>query len=168
MKRTAAIALLLAALPLAVPAADTPRFRATLTGNSEVPTISTKGTGTFHSYLASDGLHYELTYRDLEGGAVSQAHIHLGQQHTNGGPIVFLCSSMAGRPATVPSCQSSPGRVIGIISSADVVALPAQGVAAGEFRALIKALGNGTAYVNVHTATYPSGEIRGQVSRFTP
>ena len=37
-----------------------------------------------------------------------------------------------------------------------------------EFEALIKALGNGTAYVNVHTATFPSGEIRASVRRVSP
>jgi hypothetical protein len=31
------------------------------------------------------------------------------------------------------------------------------------FSALINALNNGTAYVNVHTNQFPAGEIRGQV-----
>lgn len=168
MKRIAAYALIALALPLALSAADAPRFRAQLVGSSEVPAISTSGSGTFHSYLASDGLHYELTYKNLEGGAISQAHIHLGERHTNGGIMVWLCSNMAGSPAGVPSCQSSPGRVIGIISSDDVVGPMAQGVSAGEFRELVKALHNGTAYANVHTATYPSGEIRGNISRYVP
>jgi len=99
MKRTAATALLALALPLGLSAADASRFRANLSGSSEVPSISTNGSGTFHSYLASDGLHYELIYRDLKGGAVTQAHIHLGERHTNGGIMVWLCSNVAGSPA---------------------------------------------------------------------
>ena len=168
MKRTAAYALLVLALPFALSASDTMRFRAQLAGSSEVPSINTNGSGSFHSYLASDGLHYELTYKDLKGGAISQSHIHLGQHHTNGGIMVWLCSNMAGSPAGVPSCQSSPGRVVGIISSDDVVGPMAQGVTAGEFRALVKALHNGTAYANIHTAQFPSGEIRGQIKRYIP
>lgn len=165
-----AVALFGLSLPLPLSAQDTsePRYRATLTGASEVPTISTRGNGRLHTYLASDGLHYELVYRDLEGGDVTQAHIHLGQPHTNGGPIVFLCSNMAGAPAGVPACPSSPGRVIGVLSSMDVVGPTAQGIAAGEFAEFVKALGNGTAYANVHTETYPTGEIRGQMRRFVP
>jgi hypothetical protein len=38
-----------------------------------------------------------------------------------------------------------------------------QGVAAGELADLIRAIRAGAAYVNVHTATYPTGEIRGQI-----
>jgi hypothetical protein len=168
MKRTTAIALLALVLPLGLSAADSPRFRANLVGSSEVPSINTDGSGTFHSYLASDGLHYELTYKDLKGGAITQAHIHLGERHTNGGIMVWLCSNMAGSPAGVPSCQSSPGRVVGIISSDDVVGPATQGVTAGEFRALVKSLHNGTAYANVHTQMFPSGEIRGHVARYVP
>lgn len=165
-----AIALLGLSLPIASFAQDSdlPRWRTTLSGSAEVPTISTRGNGRLHTYLASDGLHYELVYRDLEGGDVAQAHIHLGQQHTNGGPIVFLCSNMAGAPAGVPACPASPGRVIGVLSSMDVVGPTAQGIAAGEFAEFLRALGNGTAYANVHTETYPNGEIRGQLRRFVP
>ncbi|GAB3097063.1 CHRD domain-containing protein [Lysobacter terrae] len=162
--------LLLALLiPLCASAADpTIRFRANLVGSSEVPSISTPGTGTFHSYLASDGLHYELIYKDLKGGAITQAHIHLGQQHTNGGIMAFLCSNLASPPPGTPACPASPGRVIGIISSLDVIGPAGQGVSAGDFRALIKAMDRDAAYANVHTATFPSGEIRGVVSRFEP
>lgn len=170
MKRTTATALLALLLPLGVSAADPPRFRAQLVGSSEVPAINTDATGRFHSYLASDGLHYELVYQNLKGGAVTQAHIHLGERHTNGGVMVWLCSNMASppTPAGVPACPASPGRVTGVISSLDVVGPAAQGVTAGEFRALVKALHNGTAYVNVHTATFPGGEIRGQAARHMP
>ena len=33
---------------------------------------------------------------------------------------------------------------------------------------LIAGLNNGTAYANIHTATYPGGEIRGQLAAVTP
>lgn len=161
MKRLIAIPLLLLALPLCA-AAEGTHYAATLTGNSEVPSISTRGSGTFRAYIASDGLHYQLTYSGLEGGAASASHIHLGQRHTNGGVIAFLCSSAA--VPGIPSCPAAPARVTGILTSANVVGPAGQGISPGEFRALIKALGNGTAYVNVHTAQFPGGEIRGSVA----
>jgi hypothetical protein len=39
----------------------------------------------------------------------------------------------------------------------------AQGVTAGDFDALLRAIETGEAYANVHTANFPAGEIRGQI-----
>ena len=164
MKRILAASLLGFGLPLSIAAADLTQYAGRLTGHSEVPSISTRGTGTFRAYVASDGLHYELTYSGLEGGAISASHIHLGQHHTNGGVIAFLCAN-ASPPPGVPACPAPPGRVTGILTASNVIGPAGQGITAGEFNALIKALGNGTAYVNVHTAMFPSGEIRASVVR---
>ncbi|HEV8694541.1 MAG TPA: CHRD domain-containing protein [Lysobacter sp.] len=170
MKQITAISLLgFCCLPLSVAAADT-QFAARLTGNSEEPSISTGASGTFRAYVAGDGLHYELTYKGLEGGAVTQAHIHLGERHTNGGVMVWLCSNLPSppTPSGVQSCPAPPARIVGIATAANVVGPAGQGVTAGEFAALIKALGNGTAYTNVHTALFQTGEIRASISRVVP
>jgi hypothetical protein len=167
MKRIVAISLLGFCLPLSAAATDPTQYVGRLTGNSEVPSISTAATGRFRAYLARDGLHYELTYKGLEGGAIAAAHIHLGQRHTNGGVIAFLCSNPPASPG-LPTCPAAPARVKGIVTAANVIGPAGQGITAGEFDALIKALGNGTAYVNVHTATFPSGEIRASVHRVSP
>ncbi len=49
--------------------------------------------------------------------------------------------------------------------AADVIGPGAQGVTAGQFEKVLDAIRAGAAYANVHTTTYPSGEIRGQISR---
>jgi hypothetical protein len=51
------------------------------------------------------------------------------------------------------------------ITSADVLAIAAQGLAAGDLASLIQAMGDGAVYVNVNTDKFINGEIRGQLGR---
>ena len=52
----------------------------------------------------------------------------------------------------------------GTITAAQVIGPAGQGIQPGEFAELVKALRVGAAYANVHTTTFPAGEIRGQIS----
>jgi CHRD domain len=136
------------------------QFFAFLNGYQETPSISTTGRGTFVARRTGPNeLRYRLRWSNLEGGAVSGAHIHLGQRHVAGGIVVFLCGGGTKPPATFP-CD---GDVEGTIVPADVQALTAQGIAAGEFDEVLRAMRAGATYANVHTATFPGGEIRGQI-----
>jgi hypothetical protein len=132
--------------------------------------VSTKSKGSFQAKLrkGEDAIDYELSYEGLEG-TVTQAHIHFGQRHTVGGIVVWLCQT-AGNPAPAPVdpisitplCPAS-GTVSGTITPAEVLAQTAQGIAAGDFEELVRALQAGAAYANVHSTLHPPGEIRGQV-----
>jgi CHRD domain len=137
-------------------------FHAGLDGFSEVPSVSTTGSGTFSARLEnSNTLRYRLTFRDLEGGAAAAAHIHLGERHTEGGIIVHLCDTSPTTPT--PACTSP---VEGTLTAANVVGPSAQGIDPAEsdrFEEMIRAMRHGATYVNVHNATYPDGEIRGQI-----
>jgi len=55
------------------------------------------------------------------------------------------------------------GTVTGTIEAKDVLAVTAQGIAAGEFEEFVAALRKGLAYVNVHSSLFSGGEIRGQI-----
>jgi hypothetical protein len=55
--------------------------------------------------------------------------------------------------------------VTGTITAANVLALPAQNVPAGDFDALVAALRSDSAYGNIHTTNFPGGEIRGQIEK---
>jgi hypothetical protein len=145
----------------------TRNFRAGMIGYQEVPAISTVATGSFQAHLVNDNtLEYELTYSGVEGVATTQAHIHFGQRSVNGGISVWLCSNLASppTPAGTQACPATSGTVTGTITAANVVGPSGQGIAAGEFNELVRALRAGVAYANVHSQTYPGGEFRGQIN----
>jgi hypothetical protein len=148
-------------LMLAAPLAEAqvvPRLFTLLTGIEQVPSITSPASGAFAATLdpARQTLSFSLSYSGLSS-AVQFAHIHLGERFTNGGIMAFLCGG-GGKPA----CPQS-GTVTGTVSASDIVALPAQGVPAGGFAQFAQGVLAKAAYVNVHTATFPDGEIRGQI-----
>ena len=143
------------------------RLRADLRSYNEVPTLSTAGRGTFFGKLAADEteIEYRLDYAGLEG-TVTVSHIHLGQPHTTGGVIIWLCGPMGAAPPGTPECGASGGagpEATGTLTAAGVVGPAAQGIAAGEFAELVRAIKAGATYVNVHSSLFPTGEIRGQI-----
>jgi hypothetical protein len=141
-------------------------FRANLSGYQEIiagppegGAVSTTGSGRFTAKVRDNPLRieYRLRYENLEGATTSQAHIHFGQRHTNGGVSAFLCGG--GKPA----CTPDSGDFTNTIVAADVIGPGGQGITAGQIEELIRAMRNGVTYVNVHTDIYPGGEIRGQI-----
>ena len=132
--------------------------------------ISTQASGSFRAKLnkAGDIIDYVLSYKGLEG-TVTQGHIHFGQPSTVGGIVVWLCQTTtnpAPEPVTdttiTPLCPTE-GSVKGTITAGQVLEQTAQGIEAGEFEELVRALRAETAYVNVHSSLHRPGEIRGQV-----
>lgn len=95
---------------------------------------------------------------------VVQAYIHFGAGRTNGGVFVFLYGGLT------PACPAS-GTVTGTITAGDVSVLPAtngdsvisQGIHPADLGALLTVIRSGDTCINVHSTTFPSGEIRGQV-----
>jgi hypothetical protein len=107
------------------------------------------GTATVDYVASSDLFTYTLTWANLTGPA-TMAHIHDGAPGVSG-PIVipFFMTSM---PAS--------GTLSGTLTQADVT--PANGISTiVQVAQLIEA---GDAYVNIHTAQYPAGELRGQLA----
>jgi CHRD domain len=171
IKLAAGVAVLgLAGIGTAAVAHDRSRFVASLSGYEEVPTLSTQGVGFFKASVNRDEIRYTLSYRgpfdaNPAGGTVTQAHIHLGARAVNGGVSAFLCSNLGNGPMGTPACPMTEGTVTGTITAAQVTAgAAAQGIAAGEFAELVRALRAGAAYANIHTTTFAPGEIRGQIS----
>lgn len=154
-----AVVLLISIGAYSVAGAESGNFRASLNGYEENPDISTVARGSFVARLSNDGdsIHYELSYSGFET-AVTAAHVHFGKPGVNGGVSFFLCSG-----PDAPACPQQGGTVEGDIEAADVVGPAGQGIAPGEFDEIVAAMKAGHAYANVHSSTFPGGEIRGQL-----
>ena len=141
-----------------------------LSGVQEVPSVSTGARGGFVARINTDeSIEWALRYSGLEGD-VQQAHIHLGTAGVNGGITIFLCTNLGNGPAGIQSCPAPPATITGTIVAADVSpniaatqAARTQGLNTGEIRELLTMMRAGATYVNVHSATWPGGEIRAQI-----
>jgi hypothetical protein len=129
-----------------------------------VPSISSRGTGTFTGTLDASETSIDFKIKwNAKLGDVTQAHLHFAEPGVNGGIVVFLCTNLGNGPVGTPACPVNDGKVVGTIDSSDVIALTSQGIGAGQFARLVQALRAGAVYANVHSADFPNGEIRGQV-----
>ena len=136
-----------------------------LTGAQEVPARPTQAQGQAIFHLSDDGqsIDYKLMATNIEN--VVQAHIHLGRAGANGNIVVFLYG-------LVPA---GGGRQNGVLATGTIRAGNLINDLAGQpLSALVDAMRNGNAYVNVHTndgvaptntgpGDFPGGEIRAQI-----
>lgn len=138
-------------------------LRAELRGLNEVPPTTSRATASLRAMLDEEAqtITFTLDFRDLTANP-GAAHVHFGPTKVNGGVMVFFCGG-GGKPAC-PAATS--GTVTGTITAADVVGPAAQGVTAGDFADVARAIRTGNSYANIHTATFPAGEIRGKVFAF--
>jgi len=143
-------------------------FRAVLLGENETPSISSPAFGRFRAVIDDDAqtITFKLNYQDMTGNVLF-AHIHIGQRHTAGGVMVFLCGG-GGKPACPQPAAGVEAEVTGVITPTNVIGPTAQGIEPGEFEEVLAAIRGGNAYANVHSDhndSFARGEIRGQLSR---
>ena len=120
----------------------------------QTPAVDSNAQSQTSFKLSDDGLSlsYRLNVAGLDG--VRFAHIHLGARGQNGPVVAFLLDPQ------VPST----GRIQGTIATGTITAADLVGPLAGQpLSALVDAIESGGAYTNVHTDTYPGGEVRGQI-----
>ena len=137
------------------------QFKGVLSGYSELPAVLTTGSGQVTVAVSSDQktLNVTLNFSKLVGVAQS-ASFYLGLPGTTGGVVAPICGG------TKPACPTAAtGTVTVALAAADIQAIAAQGLTAGDLATALKALANGAIYVNVITDKFPNGEIRGQVGR---
>jgi hypothetical protein len=122
------------------------------TANVIDPSASGPATGTARFVLNGRTLTYTISVSNLSSN-VNASHIHIGAAGVNGGVIFpFL-------PAQTQNGQIASGT---INLDQPVVGFDGSTMSGDS---LLVLLNNGGAYTNVHTATYPMGEIRGQITK---
>jgi CHRD domain len=160
-----AIALVIASVGVAG-GGKSKKVEAKLTGFEEVPVNITGGKGKaklkVRNGTSAGTIEWKLSYSGLTSPATA-AHIHLGQEGVIGGVAVHFCGT--GGTAPCPAGQTTKAVIEGTATTANVVAIAAQGLVAGDMANLQKAIKAGVTYVNVHSAPFPNGEIRGQLDR---
>lgn len=125
-------------------------FSATMSGAAERPNpVVTSATGTADFTVSGDTLYYTITVDSLSGPATA-AHIHgpAGPEAVAGPIVGFTLTDTT--------------LTTGTIASGFVTAPTDPAISQDSLLALMR---NGNAYVNVHTALNPEGEIRGQIFR---
>jgi hypothetical protein len=134
--------------------------------NNESGAIFSQGQATLDLVLNTNAqtLSFTLVYSNLSAN-ITQSHIHFGKEHVPGGIMVYFCSNLMSPspPPGTSTCPVPSGTVTGTLTASSVVGPAAQNVSVGNFNALVQALVSNTAYGNIHTMAFPSGEIRGQI-----
>jgi hypothetical protein len=121
----------------------TTQVAATLSGANEVPPVATAATGAFSGDLSLDAgqLEFALTVSGITS-TITLAHIHEGAPGTNGPVVVDLLAAAGG---VFTDGATIRGTVF--LTSTEAIS---------------KALA-GQYYINVHSASFPGGEVRGQL-----
>jgi hypothetical protein len=127
-----------------------------LNGKNEVPShpdVTATGISGFIVNSGNSKIWYQIEAEGLKG--VTQAHIHSGKAGENGPVVATL---FKGSKDTVNGAL-----VMGSIT-ADKLEGPLKGKSISD---LVNLIDKSSAYVNVHTQSFPDGEIRGQLSKGT-
>jgi CHRD domain len=134
------------------PASASLVFLATLSGASQVPSNSSTATGSAKVVLESDNttLDVNLTFSGLVGGPATASHIHCCAPDTANAGVALPFSGF-------PSATS--GTFVNTFDLTTDLNF-GSGITVASF---IAGLDAGLAYINIHDATYPGGEIRGQL-----
>jgi hypothetical protein len=128
--------------------AATVEYKANLKGSDEVPPNQTTGTGSLTATFdpASKQLTWNGSFSGLTGPATA-AHFHgPAEPGKNAGVVIWI--SQKPEPGSKPTPIQSPFQGSATLTDAQASDLQA-----------------GLWYVNVHTATNPGGELRGQLMK---
>ncbi len=143
--------------------ADPVYYTASLSGANEVPGNVSPGSGSITvGYDAmANTLSVDLSFADLTG-TTTASHLHCcAAPGVNAGVAVGLAGFTSGVTAATYSALFD--LTDSSVFFANFLNGPGGGTASGAQSAMAAALAAGQVYVNVHTSTFPGGEIRGNL-----
>lgn len=133
---------------------DDPTYTATLNGANERPTPRSS-TGTGVATFIDRGTFFEWKMELTNTTGVTQSHIHAPATTEETANVIINLF--------MPNVTTAgTGTLNGIVAEGTITDANNPAFTVAAIRDLFNA---GNAYVNVHTATFPAGELRGQIAR---
>ncbi len=129
-------------------------FKATLTGDQEVPPVATDTTGKAFFRLNKGETEIEIQLHVNDGVRITQSHIHCAPAGVNGPIVIFLAGLHAAGLDIDGKWVSNA-----TITNTSIVNA-ACGVTLSDIAAAMR---SGNTYANVHSVAHPGGEVRGQI-----
>ena len=165
MKFSALLAGCLLAAAVAMPAAAQKSvYTAVLNGPSESPANASPGTGSATVTIDSDlrMMRIQENFSGLLAG-VTASHIHCCTMISDAGTagVATMTPTFLDFPSGVTAGSYDHTFDMTMASSYNAPFVTANGGTNGAFLALVTGLNGGNAYVNIHTTSFPTGEIRG-------
>lgn len=131
-----------------------------LSGTQQVPPNASTASGFTSLTLVGNLLTVDLSWTGLVGGPLAAGHIHCCVQPGVNADVVV---PFVGIRSSTTGSYNNTFDLLNASTYTSAFLTASGGTAAGAEAALIKGLNAGMAYVNVHDATYPGGEIRANV-----
>ena len=144
-------------------------YTAVLSGLNEGPPNGSSGTGvTFVTVdTVAQTIRVEVTFSGLTG-TTTASHIHCCQPLGVNAGVATTTPTFAGFPLGVTSASYDNTLDMTLSSSYNPSFVTAHGGIAGAEAFLFAGIAAGQAYLNIHSQTFPGGEIRGQLTVDAP
>jgi hypothetical protein len=127
------------------------KFWAGLEGEFEVPPINTNASGIAMFKDSQDNIWYMINVTNIDN--ITAAHLHSGNFGENGPVLASLVNS-----------DTPTENVSETLAQGNLTANMLEGPLLGkQLSDLVLEMQNNATYINIHTADYPDGEIRGQI-----
>jgi hypothetical protein len=158
------VLLLLGVMALLVaPASEATKYRASLSGSAENPATGSPGVGVTAVDINTSThlLHVTVAFSGLVAGTTA-SHIHCCVVPPGNAGVATTTPTFAGFPLGVTAGSYDNTLDMTQASSWNPAFITASGgTTAGAEAALANGIAAGQAYLNIHSTTFPSGEIRG-------
>jgi len=133
-------------------------FKATMTGDQEVPPVTTITTGRAKIRINDDASAGEFSLTVNDGTRAIQAHIHCGVPGVNGPVVIFLAGPRN-------EGWDVDGEWVSNATFTDANVILRDTDCGATLADIIQAMRDGKTYANVHTVANPGGEARGLIQQ---